>query len=79
MSALRDIRAAVKAAPPLRRGWERIIFLGLSAEKAVSAEMNIRDEDDPRIGGIEVVNTIEFAGWALREIDPKGQWHEVDE
>jgi hypothetical protein len=78
VSALTDIRAALKAAPPAVAHRERVILIGDSAEMAVYAEqLMLKDEIDPRIDGVTMRRTDEFRGWALRDVDRLGVWHDV--
>lgn len=80
MTALSEVRAAIATAPPARKDWDRVLFIGYSARHAICAEDDsILDGDKSTIDGVTVMPTMEFDGWVLREIGPEGRWFEVGE
>jgi hypothetical protein len=75
-----EIRAALNAACPPPRGRERAVLVGASALVAIYADQkSLRDETNPEIDGVSVVITTEFPGWAIRDIDRRGRWHDVEQ
>lgn len=80
MTAVDDIRAALKAADPVADGRERVLLVGCSAERAIWCEIKaLYQHPDPHLDGVPVRSTLEFDGWALRDVDEAGVWHEVGE
>lgn len=80
MTAVEDIRAALKAAGPVARGRDRVLLVGNSAQLAIWCELYcLHRHPDPQIDGIPMRSTLEFDGWAIRDVDAAGVWHEVGE
>lgn len=86
MSAFDDISKAVEGLSPVRPDYERVILIGHSAWRSLAAtdacggipEGKLsNDFDGQRLLGIFLRDTLEFPGWAIREIGPPGIWEDA--
>lgn len=81
MSALHHISDALKRLPAVREGWDRAILVGISAERSIMSALSSEDRKKglpEKINGVLVISTLEFDGWEIRDIDPKGKWHDAE-
>lgn len=76
MSALDDIRSALRLCEPVKAGQDRTILVGISAFRSLAAEFGHDDAVPEKIAGVEVVRT-EFEGWAIRDVDKRGRWRDA--
>lgn len=79
MSALDDIRTALKALPPPPNGSDRFVVLGISARRSIEADL-LLNEDGLEIEaavGLFVRETIDFDGWDILECDAAGRFKSV--
>lgn len=82
MSALDDITKRLAQLKKPRRGAERAILVGVSAERSILCAV-----DGNRIGvaglpeainGVLVIRTLEFEGWAIRDCLASGKWIDAE-
>lgn len=79
MTALSDIQAAIRAAGPVRAGCKRTVVIHPFTLQAVHAEQRVLESAvNPAIFGIPIVETGEFRGWDLCDIDERGHAHPVE-
>jgi len=82
VTALADIRKCLSALSPAGAGMERAILVGISAERSIMAELRIREDAAPELPdslfGTIAVTTREFDGWAVRDCDAAGVWHDIE-
>lgn len=77
MGALSDIKAAMRQLPKLKRGHSRVVLVGISAERSLACDgIKTLDANAERMMGMALMPTLEFNGWAIRDCDTKGRWHE---
>lgn len=80
MSALDEVKAALRAAAPVKAGRDRVVLLGIAAERSViahTASTEGRTELIEKVDGVPIHTTSEFDGWAIRDVDKRGRWHDV--
>jgi hypothetical protein len=82
MSALDDIRVALRLVLPPASGVERVVRLGTSAARAVNAELQLREvagAGSDAIDGVRVEQTTDFDGWDIAERKGKrSPWKTVE-
>lgn len=82
MSALDEIRVALRQVRPPAPGIERVVRLGPSAARAVNAELQLREvagAGSDAIDGVRVDQTDEFDGWDIAERKGKrSPWRTVE-
>ena len=80
MSAFDDIERALQRCPPKRAGWARCVFVGASAAYSMDAKLKHTGGNPfpDRFNGAQVYRTEDFLGWAIRDLDTNGKWHEVE-
>lgn len=79
MTALGDIIDTLKALPPVIGSRERVVLIGISARRSLDLSVLAGEIGKlDTIGGFFVRDTIEFEGWAIRDVDVAGQWHDVE-